>query len=295
MKIFVIHSGSDYNEVKEIIGVIKNGTNKTDLLMLKNGLPFVWKIEAKSKIKKANLILVVVGKTSYQSKYISWEIRKAINKKKEIVILKLSDKNILPNSLYTKNEFTDEKINIYTEYDKDSISDLLSYINNSDSKYELFNNEEYDPNILFEQYKLFLQSSESVIQRRQSISNFYLTVNSALLGLSGVIGTISISNILNDYIKLFIPIVGIVLCISWIRMIKSYGVLNSSKLKIINMIEKKLPIALYDAEWKVQTDKLNYKPYVSFTDSETRIPKIFLIIYSFILICTIAILIKNYL
>lgn len=295
MKIFVIHSGSDYNEVKEIIGVIKNGTNKTDLLMLKNGLPFVWRIEAKSKIKKANLILVVVGKTSYQSKYISWEIRKAINKKKEIVILKLSDKNILPNSLYTKNEFTDEKINIYTEYDKDSISDLLSYINNSDSKYELFNNEEYDPNILFEQYKLFLQSSESVIQRRQSISNFYLTVNSALLGLSGVIGTISISNILNDYIKLFIPIVGIVLCISWIRMIKSYGVLNSSKLKIINMIEKKLPIALYDAEWKVQTDKLNYKPYVSFTDSETRIPKIFLIIYSFILICTIAILIKNYL
>lgn len=295
MKIFVIHSGSDYNEVKGIIETIKNDTNKTDILMLKNGLPFIWKLDAKDKIKKANLILVVVGKKSYQSKYIAWEIRKAIKKKKEIVIFNLDDKNKLPDSLYTKNEFTDEKINNYKVYDKDRISDLVLYINNSDSKYELFNNEEYDSKILFEQYKLFLQSSESVIQRRQSISNFYLTVNSALLGLSGVIGTISISNILNDYIKLFIPIVGIVLCISWIRMIKSYGVLNSSKLKIINMIEKKLPVALYDAEWKVQTDKLNYKPYISFTDSETRIPKIFLIIYSFILVCTIAILIKNYL
>lgn len=59
------------------------------------------------------------------------------------------------------------------------------------------------------------------------------------------------------------------------------------------MIEKRLPVALYDAEWKIQTDKLNNKPYVSFTNSETRVPKIFIIIYSFILICSIVMLIYS--
>lgn len=294
MKIFVVHSGCDSAKVDEIIKNIIKDTNKTEILRLKKGAPLLWRIDASNKIKKANLILVIVGENSHISKYIAWEIKKSIRKNKEIVVYKLNDKYDLPNSLLIKNEFTGENENKYKVYNKDEFKDLESYINNSNNNYSLFNEEQYDPKILFEQYKLFLQSSESVIQRRQSISNFYLTVNSALLGITSAIGTLNMSNLINDYIKLFIPIVGIVLCICWIRMIKSYGALNSSKLKIINMIEKKLPASLYDAEWKVHKDRLNYKPYISFTESETRIPRIFLIIYSFIFICSILFIIKSY-
>lgn len=80
-----------------------------------------------------------------------------------------------------------------------------------------------------------------------------------------------------------VPLVGIILCYSWMRIIKAYGSLNSSKMKIINILERKLPASLYEAEWKVQTDRLNLKPYISFTESEIRIPKIFICIYLIIL------------
>ena len=49
------------------------------------------------------------------------------------------------------------------------------------------------------------------------------------------------------------------------------------------LLEEQLPVALYDAEWQVMSDKLNNKKYVSFTDSEKRIPKLFVILYALIL------------
>lgn len=45
------------------------------------------------------------------------------------------------------------------------------------------------------------------------------------------------------------------------------------------MLEERLPARLYENEWAVMSDKLNNKKYVSFTDREKRIPKLFLAIY----------------
>ena len=77
---------------------------------------------------------------------------------------------------------------------------------------------------------------------------------------------------------------GIILDISWINILEAYGTLNSAKLKVINLLEEQLPIALYDAEWRIMSDKLNNKKYVSFTDSEKRIPKLFMAIYCLIIV-----------
>ena len=57
-------------------------------------------------------------------------------------------------------------------------------------------------------------------------------------------------------------------------------------MKVISLIEEKMPVALYDVEWQVMSDKLNNKKYVSFTNSEKRIPKIFLIVYVLVIIFT---------
>ena len=53
--------------------------------------------------------------------------------------------------------------------------------------------------------------------------------------------------------------------------------------KVIKLLEEQLPVMLYDAEWRIMSDKLNNKKYVSFTDSEKRIPKLFLCLYALIL------------
>lgn len=97
----------------------------------------MWKFDALNKIKKADLILLVVGKKSYQSKYINWELRNAISLQKEITIYKLNDENKLPDSIYTKDEFSDERINCYQEYFKNNYNNLIKFLNDIDKKYQL--------------------------------------------------------------------------------------------------------------------------------------------------------------
>lgn len=75
------------------------------------------------------------------------------------------------------------------------------------------------------------------------------------------------------------------------RIISAYGDLNSSKMKIISHIEKQLPASLYDAEWAALSDKLNKRKYVSFTNSEKRVPHLFIIVYICICVCSIALMI----
>ena len=91
-----------------------------------------------------------------------------------------------------------------------------------------------------------------------------------------------------------ISFVGIVLCINWNRIVFSYGQLNSAKMKVISAIEKKLPFNIYDVEWKVQTDKLGKRRYVSFTNIEKRIPLLFSIIYVAMLGAAIALTISMF-
>ena len=50
-------------------------------------------------------------------------------------------------------------------------------------------------------------------------------------------------------------------------------------MKVINLIEKQLPLELYRAEWDVMSDKLNNRRYVSFTENEKRLPSVFILLY----------------
>ena len=74
-------------------------------------------------------------------------------------------------------------------------------------------------------------------------------------------------------------------------MLTAYGILNSSKMKILGMIEKKLSASFYEAEWQVMSCKYNKKAYVSFTDGESKIPKIFTGVFIMIdIVCVIALI-----
>ena len=138
-------------------------------------------------------------------------------------------------------------------------------------------------NEILDQYKMFQKTSEDLVARRQSVNSFYISVNSAMVALMGVIlGLVEAPTKL--YVVFFMCIVGIILDISWMNILEAYGTLNASKMKVIRLMEEQLPITLYDAEWRVMSDKLNNKKYVSFTDSEKRIPRIFGLVYSVILV-----------
>lgn len=291
MNVFVIHSGSDYEYINEnIINKLKNSVN---FLMLNTQnsdtrKKVFWKKEVKNYIKQADIVLIVVGKNSAKSKNISWEIKKALEKDKYLVCYKLNEKFEIPQLLYKNALFSEKKQLIPVEAKNvDDIKNIISICSNND--YGLLNQEieKLDIEHLFEQYKIYLQTSEDLVARRQNVNSFYISINTALFSALGIILTLENTITIKMIIAVLLMIPGIILDLSWIRLLNSYGVLNSSKMRIVSMIEKKLPANLFDAEWGVMSDKLNKQKYVSFTSSEKSIPKIFISIYSAISIMAI--------
>ncbi len=129
-------------------------------------------------------------------------------------------------------------------------------------------------NHLFEIYKIFVQSAESISDRRHKANFFFLTLNSALVTLASSIkyDETSVPNFI-------IPLVGIFIGCTWHQLIKSYRDLNSAKLKIICEIEKKLPLAVYETEWAYLGQGKNSQKYLPFTKIEQIVPWIFVFIH----------------
>lgn len=283
MNVFVIHSGADYAATNDIISALKQKVYSLNTLILKNGNCF-WKLDASKKIKKSQMVLFVVGENSYQSPYIAWEIREAIKLKKPVYILKLNENNPLHEALYIKDSFTGEKKN----YGKVmSAEEIVSVLKNYDAgDYGLFNSSanELNQDALLEQYKLFLQTSEDLVNRRQNVNSFYISISSALVAILGVLFALDFGLTGKLIVGAVFCLIGIILSISWSKTLSCYGNLNGSKMKIISSIEKKLPLSLFDAEWAALSDKLNKKKYVSFTESEQVIPRLFGVLYFIIMV-----------
>lgn len=283
MNVFVIHSGADYDATDKIISSLKQKVYSLNTLILKNGNCF-WKLDASQKIKKSQMVLFVVGENSHKSPYIAWEIKEAIKYKKPVYILKLSEENQLHNALYIEDDFTAENRN----YGKIVSAEELSIVikNYDEGDYGLFNASpgELNQDALLEQYKLFLQTSEDLVNRRQNVNSFYISISSALVAIMGVLFAMEFGQKAKLIIGFVFCVVGIILSISWSKILACYGNLNSSKMKIISNIEKQLPLSLFDAEWAALSDKLNKKKYISFTESERVIPRMFGVVYFLVMI-----------
>ena len=316
--LFIIHSGSDSNYVLENVvpalvnteGDKKGHTNvlllgsdqyKDKYTSIKNEINnpdnfeirFTgkdWKKAAKNCIKRARAVLVVVGEDTSQKKdSVGFEINYARKHCKLILMHKTSPNIKLPDFLKEKDKFTGKIKGIAEEQ---SLTQIRERIDNFDmGYYNIFSSDQYKEGPLdselvgriMEQYKMYQQTSEDLVARRQSVSSFYISVNSALVAVSGVItGLVDYPN--SIFVVISMALVGIILDISWIKILEAYGSLNAAKMKVISMMERELPIRLYDTEWIVMSDKLNNKKYVSFTDSEKRIPKIFMCVYGIMLI-----------
>lgn len=75
-----------------------------------------------------------------------------------------------------------------------------------------------------------------------------------------------------------------------VKLNEAFKLNSALQMKIISYIEKQLPASLYDAEWAALSDKLNKRKYVSFTNSEKRVPVLFVVVYICVSLCGIAFL-----
>lgn len=138
----------------------------------------------------------------------------------------------------------------------------------------------YSPHIL-EIYKMYVNMADKVSSRRQSANSYFLTLNTAIIAILSYIEQCTSQVIASKY-SWIVSFAGIVLSYSWYRLIRSYKDLNSGKFKVVHHIEKYLPIAPYDAEWKAIGEGKDKKLYLPFTKVEMRVPWIFFGVHLFV-------------
>jgi len=123
--------------------------------------------------------------------------------------------------------------------------------------------------ILLEQYKLHIELTDRISQRRYIINTSFMTLNTALLS-----GTYWFHDI-----NFGILVIGILISLVWYISINSYRQLNSAKFKIIHEIEKKLSANLFNYEWQLLGREKEKMKYWSISKLEQYIPFIFIMIY----------------
>jgi hypothetical protein len=132
-------------------------------------------------------------------------------------------------------------------------------------------------------YKTYLDMTDRISARREKTNSYFLTINTALVGL---LTYLSLSDTSCPILTTHLPIAiaGITLSYLWYRIIRSYRDLNSAKFKIIHRIENFLPLAPYDAEWEAVGRGQNKKLYLPFTHVEIFVPWVFVLLHLYVLI-----------
>src|SRR5262249_43950287 len=136
------------------------------------------------------------------------------------------------------------------------------------------------PQLLMEQYKLYVEMADRVSSRRIDASKFF---TSLLTGLLALLSVVSIPADFQKSIIAAVAILGIALCFVWIVNIRSYRELNSLKFKVVHEMEKHLPFPCYAREWEILKQEANKRSYFRLTRIEQYVPFLLLIPYMVLL------------
>jgi hypothetical protein len=115
-----------------------------------------------------------------------------------------------------------------------------------------------------ELYKIAVEMADRVSVRRGIANSFFLTVNTAVLAVFGLRNS--------DW---YLAVSGVILCVLWWSLLRSYRALNAAKFSVILKMEKRLPVRLYADEW----DELRADKHRELGAVERIVPWAFMLIY----------------
>jgi hypothetical protein len=148
--------------------------------------------------------------------------------------------------------------------------------------------EEYGENYhahYLEIYKLYVEMADRISARRQTANSFFLTINTAIIALLGYVQfgaylgeKMGIESSPIDEFYWIISTLGMILCVLWYLLVRSYKELNTAKFIVIQHIEKNLPLAPYEAEWEALGRGHTHRLYKPFTHIEMWIPWVFFVL-----------------
>jgi len=250
MKLFVIHRFDDRKKVKTLFK--KSGQEiaaKFDLIFLDSAGCEEWKEQAIKAISQAEAVIVFDRESCEESENAVWEIKKA--EESSLPVLDI-DPNDDPAAICSKLKPLYELEKEFAECFKRK---------NGASTLEL--------------YKLMIDSSESLIQRRQKTNAFFITAIGSLLAIAGLMVKAGALHSGTIWLLYGFAVVGLLLCNSWRNLIDNYGKLNKAKFDVILQLEQELDAQIYAAEWISLGKGLRPSKYKSFTSTEKNVPLYF--------------------
>jgi len=114
-----------------------------------------------------------------------------------------------------------------------------------------------DSDTILELYKTAVEMADRTSARRQGANSFFLTLNTALAALVGIVSSAQKppphGNLptFDPYGLVLTAVAGIVLSLTWRALLRYYRRLNAAKFDVINEMEKRLPIKPYTDEWAI--------------------------------------------
>ncbi|MFY0602167.1 MAG: hypothetical protein JXR03_21000 [Cyclobacteriaceae bacterium] len=140
---------------------------------------------------------------------------------------------------------------------------------------------------LIEQYKLYVEMSDRISERRSKANQFYMVLLSLLLIVASlVVNQGSKEGFTNhqQIVLLAMGITGLLTCTVWFININSYRQLNTAKFKVIHEMEANLSYACYSQEWELLGHGTDASKYNQLTKVERWVPVILMCPYALLIV-----------
>jgi len=287
MNVYVIYKFDDEKEVLPQLERIRSEVPDISFFYFERGKQRLWRNKAKKKIKDCDMVVFFDNRDDYKGTNISnikWELSIAAKYKKRTVIFK---KNLekYAAELYD-TDYSDKKID-ENKYKAHDVNEAPAFFkaqagwNVSENILNAKNNQPTptgeasfgEKQLLLEQYKIMIDTSEKLMERRQSMVSLYITICTALIAFIGA--SFAFGNLLiTAVITLLTGVITIILCYNWRSSLAAYELNNEGKFEVINQIEKHLPADMFECEYRYN----KMKGIRSYSAREKVLPLIFMFV-----------------
>src|SRR5262249_10555449 len=130
----------------------------------------------------------------------------------------------------------------------------------------------------FKVYKLFVHDTARLSDRRQTMNNIYLSVNSVLLGTLAILAQQSkLESLVLLVVEVFVGAAGILIAGQWLQLINKYRKLFQVRYALLRKLEDS---STFSASVKVYQEESKEPRTYGFSDIERHLPRIFLALYA---------------
>lgn len=247
MRIFVCNRTIDSEDASRALDSLLSISGESIAVLRESEHSDNWKDRVESQLKEVDFVVFFVGDATFKSDPMKWEYAKAKSLNKQIVGIKL-------NSACEESVLFCQGFPVFED-----LENCWGYLKKT---------YEEDRQLLLEQYKIMVGSTEKVTDQRMRVNNLFFTVTSSILSISLVVGKAFEFSVVGAVGMLLLSLMAFLVTFLWEKLVRSYGKLNTGKFTVIDQIEKQLRTNMFEHEWQVLKKDVGYE---SNTETEAKV------------------------